>query len=90
MALSCSLFGHRLRFAAADAVMRWECERCGGARGEKAYESPQLAARYAAALAVDPRGAAHRRPLVSALPLALLKGCGRPLKRVLARHNDRR
>lgn len=52
--------------------MRWECGRCGGARGEKGYADPQQAARYASALDREDRDAFGRRPLLSLLPLKLL------------------
>jgi hypothetical protein len=47
--LACRVFGHRMRFSAEGAEMRWSCARGCGAGGAKAYASPDQAARYAAA-----------------------------------------
>jgi hypothetical protein len=48
--IACRVFGHRPRFRAEGAVMSWECERGCGMQGEKSYESPAEARRYAGAL----------------------------------------
>jgi hypothetical protein len=70
--VACRLFGHRQRFAAEGATMRWACERCGGAAGEKAYATAADAARFAAAFDREDRGDLGRRaPLVGLLPLRL-------------------
>lgn len=68
--VSCRLLGHRYRFAAEGATMRWECERGCGTGGEKTYESAADARRYAAALDRDDRDRIGRRaPLLGMLPL---------------------
>ena len=69
--LACRVFGHRWRFAADGAVMRWECGRGCGASGSKGYPSAAEAARYAAEFDREDADALGRRPLLSLLPLAL-------------------
>jgi hypothetical protein len=67
--LACRLLGHRFRFSADGAKMRWACERCG-AGGEKRYETAADAARYARTLDRQDRHETGRRaPLVALLPL---------------------
>jgi hypothetical protein len=66
-----------LRFSSDGAVMRWECGRCGGASGEKAYARAEEARRYATALDREDRSAIGRRPLLSLLALRLLSGARR-------------
>ena len=60
--------------------MRWDCLRCGEAAGEKTYDTPATARRYAAAFDREDREAIHRRPgLLSLLPLRVyskLRGGG--------------
>jgi hypothetical protein len=52
--------------------MRWSCERCGAAGGEKEYASAADAARFAAAFDREDRADLGRRaPLVGLLPLRL-------------------
>jgi hypothetical protein len=75
--LACALLGHRLRFRSEGALMRWECERCGGASGEKAYAGSEQARRYATAMDREDRAVLGRRPLLSLLPLKLLSGARR-------------
>jgi hypothetical protein len=72
--LACRVMGHRYRFSAEGATMRWTCQRGCGAGGEKAYPSEEDARRYARALDREDRGDVGRRPLLSLLPLRLLKG----------------
>lgn len=71
--LSCRVLGHRWRFSAAGATMRWECTRGCGAGGEKAYENAERATRYAQALDREDRDDLGRRPLLSLLPLGLAR-----------------
>lgn len=72
--VSCRLLGHRFRFSAEGATMRWRCERGCGAGGEKRYESAAAASRYAAALDQDPsEGLGRRAPLFGLLPLRLAR-----------------
>ncbi len=70
--LACRVFGHRYRFAAEGATMRWGCERCGEAGGEKEYRSAAEAERFARAFDFDERGSTGKRaPLFGLLPLRL-------------------
>jgi hypothetical protein len=72
--LACRVFGHRYRFAADGATMRWTCERCGTLGGEKAYESPGDAERFARAFDREDRDDLGRRaPLIAGLGLRLLR-----------------
>src|SRR5581483_2664232 len=41
--VSCRLLGHRYRFEADEATMRWTCERGCGAGGSKEYASAEEA-----------------------------------------------
>jgi hypothetical protein len=69
---SCSLLGHRYRFVANGATMRWSCGRCGAPGGAKEYASAEDAARYAAAFDREDRDDLGRRaPLVGLFPLRL-------------------
>jgi hypothetical protein len=68
--LACGILGHRYRFTADGAVMRWRCQRDCGAGGAKAYESAAAAGRFAAAFDQEDRDELGRRaPLVGLLPL---------------------
>ena len=71
--LACRVLGHRWRFSAEGATMRWACARGCGAGGEKRYESAQRAARYARAFDREDRDDVGRRPLLSMLPLGLAR-----------------
>ncbi|HET7567377.1 MAG TPA: DUF1660 family phage protein [Gaiellaceae bacterium] len=72
--LTCRLLGHRFRFAAEGATMRWTCERCGAPGGEKTYASPEEAERFARAFDREDRDDLGRRaPLVGLLPLRLVR-----------------
>lgn len=74
--LACRVFGHRMRFSAEGATMRWECGRECGERGEKGYGSPEQARRYARAFDREDREDTGRRPLLSLLPLGLARRFG--------------
>lgn len=74
MVLRCRLTGHRYRFAAEGATMRWRCGRCGAAGGEKRYASAEEAARYARAFDREDRDDLGRRaPLVALFPLRVAR-----------------
>jgi hypothetical protein len=71
--LACRLLGHRYRFSADGATLRYACERGCGAGGQKEYATAAEAARYAAAFDREDRDDLGRRaPLVGLLPLRLL------------------
>jgi hypothetical protein len=74
--LACRVSGHRPRFFAEGATLRWECVRDCGQRGEKRYESPEQAQRYARAFDREDREDTGRRPLLSLLPLGLARRVG--------------
>jgi prophage protein DUF1660 len=68
----CRLFGHRYRFAADGATMRWHCERCDADGGSKTYASAAEAEGFARAFDREDRAELGRRaPLVGLLPLRL-------------------
>ena len=68
--LRCRALGHRYRFSAEGATMRWACERCAAPGGEKTYATAEEAARYAQAFDREDRDELGRRaPLVGLLPL---------------------
>ncbi|HEY3461923.1 MAG TPA: hypothetical protein VGK62_00540 [Gaiellaceae bacterium] len=70
--LSCRLLGHRYRFHAEGATMRWTCERDCGASGSKEYGSAEEAARYAAAVdREDRRELGRRAPFLGLFPLRM-------------------
>ncbi len=72
--LLCRLLGHRPRFSAIGATMRWECERRCGQSGSKQYATAEDAARYARGLNREDRTDLGRRaPLVGLLPLRLMR-----------------
>ena len=71
--LACRVVGHRWRFSAEGATMRWACTRGCGASGEKRYQSTEHAAHYAQALNREDRDDLGRRPLLSLLPLGLAR-----------------
>jgi hypothetical protein len=72
--LACRVLGHRYRFAAEGATMRWTCARCGAAGGEKTYASAAEAERYARAFDREDRDDLGRRaPLVAGLGLRALR-----------------
>lgn len=70
--LRCRLLGHRFRFSAEGAEMRWSCQRGCGAGGAKRYETAADAARYARGFDREDRDDLGRRaPLLGMLPLRL-------------------
>ena len=69
--LRCRVLGHRFRFSADAAVMRWTCERCPET-GEKTYPDPESAARYAAAFDRQDDPTTAGRGSLTLLPLRLL------------------
>jgi hypothetical protein len=70
--LRCRLLGHRHRFQAAGATLRWACERGCGAGGSKEYGNAAEAARYAAAFDREDRDEVGRRaPPLGMFPLRL-------------------
>ena len=70
--LRCRVFGHRYRFSARGAVMRWECQRDCGAGGSKTYPSPAAAHHYASAFDREDRDQLGRRaPLLGMFPLRI-------------------
>lgn len=71
--LTCRIFGHRWRFSADGATMRWRCERGCGAEGTKLYDSSKQAARYAAEFDLEDRNEIGRRSPYGMLPLRLLR-----------------
>jgi hypothetical protein len=72
--LACRAFGHRFRFAADGATMRWSCARCGFVGGEKDYASPAEAERYARAFDREDREDLGRRaPLVAGIGLRAIR-----------------
>ncbi|GAB3553150.1 hypothetical protein [Actinopolyspora lacussalsi] len=71
------MLGHRYRFRAVDAELRWHCERGCGAGASKRYPTAELAARYATALDREDRAAlGERAPLIGLLPLRLWRSLG--------------
>jgi hypothetical protein len=69
---ACRLFGHRYRFQAEGATMRWTCERGCGAGGSKEYANAGEAARYAAGLDREDRDdLGHRAPPLGLFPLRM-------------------
>ena len=72
--LRCRLAGHRFRFTAEGATMRWSCERGCGAGGEKTYATAEEAERFARAFDREDRADLGRRaPLVGLFPLRLVR-----------------
>jgi hypothetical protein len=69
---ACRILGHRLRFAADGATMRWHCARGCGLEGAKVYATPADAARYARAFDREDRDEVGRRaPLLGMFPLRM-------------------
>jgi hypothetical protein len=71
--LSCRVLGHRYRFWAEGATMRWECSRACGEGSSKEYPTAADAARYARALDREDRDQIGRRAPLSLLPLRLAR-----------------
>jgi hypothetical protein len=57
--LACRVFGHDFDFRADGPVVRWACARCGLVGGQKRYDSPAEAQRFAAHFDRRPRGPAN-------------------------------
>ena len=72
MTLRCKLLGHRHRFWADGALMRWECQRGCGAGGSKTYASSAEARHYATAFDREDRDDLGRRaPVLGMFPLRI-------------------
>ena len=71
--LACRVFGHRHRFEADGATLRWACERCGTAGGEKRYASPAEAQRFATAFDTPDSARTTSHFTLSTLPLWLAR-----------------
>jgi hypothetical protein len=70
--LRCRVFGHRFRFHAEGATMRWTCERGCGAGGSKEYANAAEAAGFAAAFDREDRDELGRRaPALGMFPLRI-------------------
>jgi len=69
---ACRVFGHRYRFHAEGATMRWTCQRGCGAGGSKEYASAAEASTFAAAFDREDRDELGRRaPILGMFPLRL-------------------
>jgi hypothetical protein len=69
---ACRVFGHRYRFRAEGATMRWTCERGCGAGDSKEYASAAEASTFAAAFDREDRDELGRRaPILGMFPLRL-------------------
>jgi hypothetical protein len=72
--LRCRLLGHRLRFAADGATLRWRCVRECGAEGARRYPTAAHARRYAEAFERESAaGLGRRAPPFGLLPLRLVR-----------------
>jgi hypothetical protein len=72
LVLACRVFGHRYRFRAEGATMRWTCERGCGAGGSKEYPTAADAATYATAFDREDRDELGRRaPFLGMFPLRI-------------------
>jgi hypothetical protein len=77
--LACRLLGHRYRFRAEGATMRWECARACGAGGSKEYETEADAQRFARAFDREDRDELGRRaPLFGMFPLRIYRALRGP------------
>jgi hypothetical protein len=79
--IACRLLGHRFRFSADGATMRWTCARDCGTGGAKHYATAADAERYARAFDREDRADLGRRaPLIGLLPLRIWRAvrCRRP------------
>ena len=74
--LPCRVFGHRPRFWAEGATMRWECDRDCTAGGSREYASEADAERYARAFDREDRDELGRRSILSLMPLRLVRRRG--------------
>lgn len=71
--LACRVVGHRLRYRAEGVALQWRCARGCGAAGEKHYATAEQARRYARAFDREDLDDFGRRPLLSLLPLWLIR-----------------
>ena len=71
--LACRLLGHRPRFEADGATLRWHCDRGCGEQGSRRYETAAAASRFARAFDREDRDDLGRRPLLSLLPIGLAR-----------------
>ena len=70
--IRCKVFGHRYRFVAEGAIMRWDCERGCGAGNSKEYATAAEASRYATAFDREDRSEVGRRaPFLGMFPLRM-------------------
>ncbi|MDA8296160.1 MAG: hypothetical protein M0004_06175 [Actinomycetota bacterium] len=69
----CVLVGHRYRFVADGATMRWSCVRGCPGGGERRYASAVEARRYAEALDRDPIDELGRRAPLGLFPLRIAR-----------------
>jgi len=79
--LACRVLGHRYRFHADGATMRWACERGCGAGGSKQYGTEADAQRFARAFDREDRDELGRRaPLFGMFPLRVYRSLKGPRK----------
>jgi hypothetical protein len=71
--LRCRLLGHDWHFYADAETMRWKCGRCGGAAGEKRYESAMHAEGFARAFDRRDSDDMGRRAPVSVFPVRIAR-----------------
>jgi len=70
--MMCAIMGHRYRFSADGARMRWQCQRGCGATGHKDYPTEAEARRYAVAFDREDRADLGRRaPFFGMFPLRI-------------------
>jgi hypothetical protein len=67
--LGCRVLGHRYRFTSSGRVMTWTCARGCGAEGQKVYDTPDDAARFARAFDKEDRRAVTSHPTLTMVPL---------------------
>lgn len=79
--MTCRLLGHRMRFWADGATLRWACQRCDE-QGSKSYADAESARRYARAFDREDRQDLGRRaPLIGLLPLRIWRSMQRRMSR---------
>lgn len=73
----CRVFGHRYRFSADQATLRWQCDRGCGAGGSKSYPTATEATKYATAFdRSDIADLGRRAPWLGMFPLRLARMLG--------------